>query len=282
MSVFDLPGPQFLAVYLGLALAVTVTLWLLRRFQEAPPTRVQRIDDPYQFAFLRKGHREAVHLAVFSLIHRKLIVAPGGTEIRLAVGVSPQHAQHPFEQATLDALRSPGTLRALASSLRRDPVLAKYDAFLASNGLLPDAAARARRALLWVAGFGVLLFVASIKVSIGVSRQRPVTFLLILAAVAAVATFVACFPRRTVSGDRLVAHMLELFAGGKRRVGSLDAQRDANELTWLAAVFGLQVLPGGLIPEALKRPASDSSGSSSSCGSSCGGGCGGGCGGCGS
>lgn len=282
MSVFDLPGPQFLAVYAGLALAITVVLWLLRRQQEAPPTSVQRIDDPYQFAFLRQGHREAVHLAVFSLIHRRLIVAPGGKEIRLAAGVSTQHADHPFEQATLAALRSPGTLRALASALRRNPVLAKYDQYLTANGLLPDTGARLRRVLWWMAGLGALLVVAGIKVAIGLSRERPVAFLLILCAVAAAVTFVVSFPRRTVSGDRLVAHMLDLFSGGKRRVYSLDAERDANELTWLAAVFGLQVLPGSLIPEALKRPASDSSGSSSSCGSSCGGGCGGGCGGCGS
>jgi len=282
MSVFDLPGPQFLAVYAGVALAISMVLWLLRRQHEALPTAVQRIDDPYQFAFLRQGHREAVHLAVFSLIHRRLIVAPGGKEIRLAAGVSTQHAEHPFERATLGALRSPGTLRELASALRSDPVLTTYTDHLTANGLLPDAGARRRRAVLWLAGFGALLVVAVIKIAIGLSRQRPVSFLVILCVVSAIATFVACFPRRTVTGDRLVAHMLHLFSGGKRRVYSLDAERDANELTWLAAVFGLQVLPSGLVPEALKRPASDSSGSSSSCGSSCGGGCGGGCGGCGS
>lgn len=285
MSVFDLPGPQFLAVYAALALAITIGLWLLRRQQEAPPTSVQRIDDPYQFAFLRRGHREAVHLAVFSLIHRKLIVAPGGKEIRLAAGVSTRHAEHPFEQATLGALRSPGTLRALTSALRRNPVLATYDEYLRANGLLPDADARLRRAMWWLAGAGALLVVAGIKVAIGLSRERPVSFLLILCAISAVVTFAVCFPRRTVSGDRLVEHMLDLFSAGKRRVISLDAHRDANELTWLAAVFGLQALPTGLIPEALKRPASDSSGSSSGCGSSCGSSCGGGgggCGGCGS
>jgi uncharacterized membrane protein YgcG len=139
----------------------------------------------------------------------------------------------------------------------------------------------------------VMAVVAGIKIAIGLSRNRPVSFLVLLAigffAVAAVMTR----GRRTVLGDRVLGDLTALFDALRERADELRPNTTTGELALLMAVFGVGAVPVGAFPfvRAFIRPATTNtsscgtSGCGSSSGSSCGGGgssCGGGgCGGCG-
>ena len=118
MNLFDLPGPQFLGLYIALAIAVTYGLWWKRRQLELQATAVPRLDDPYQLAMLRKGPREVAGLAMLTLIDRKLIVLSGTDKLMRASGVTPAHAEHPIEKAALQILDSPESVGLVESGLK--------------------------------------------------------------------------------------------------------------------------------------------------------------------
>jgi uncharacterized protein (TIGR04222 family) len=128
MNLFDLPGPQFLGLYIALAIAVTYGLWWKRRQLELQATAVPRLDDPYQLAMLRQGPREVAGLAMLTLIDRKLIVLLDTNELSRAAGVTPAHADHPIEKAALEFLQSPGSVANLEAGLTAHPVLESYRA----------------------------------------------------------------------------------------------------------------------------------------------------------
>ena len=150
---------------------------------------------------------------------------------------------------------------------------------------------------------GVLVVVAGIKVAVGLSRNRPVSFLVISTLVFVVLTLIVTRGRLTARGDRLLGDLMSLFGALRERASELRPYTSTSELALLLAVFGLDAVPTMAFPFARAfKPAptaasscgstsSSSWGSTSSCGSSssgssCGGGgssCGGGggCGGCG-
>jgi uncharacterized membrane protein YgcG len=164
--------------------------------------------------------------------------------------------------------------------------------------LLADAGVRARRAMEAGVALVVLVVVAGIKVAMGLARNRPVSFLVILAIAFCVVTVVLIRGARTVRGDRILADLRTLFYALRQRANDLRPYTSTNELALLMAVFGLSAVPAMAFPfgrafrsETMSSSSSCGSGSacgSSSSGSSCGGGgssCGGGgggCGGCGS
>jgi len=73
-------GPQFLFLYLLLAIAANLGLrWYFRRREaamDAPAFELSQ--DPYEIAFLRSGTQEAIKVAVVSLIDRKLLLEEAG------------------------------------------------------------------------------------------------------------------------------------------------------------------------------------------------------------
>ena len=301
MNPFELPGPQFLLFYAGVGVTVVLALRWMRRHQETALNVPQRLEDPYLFALLRGGEDEAVRVALTSLLDRKLVIAQADEQLARAPGVTPDQAQREIERAILGALEQPHLVYAVLTAVRKHPAFIEYKDKLKRLGLLPDAAVKAQRVKLWMMATAFLLLVAGIKINIGLSRNRPITFLVIEAVVFLIAVAVVSFPRRTATGDEMVKNMKELFRSLKDRASSLRPGGGSNEAAWLAAVFGIAALPTLLFPYQhillpKNRPGdqtsatscgsscasslSDSSSGGSSCGSSCGGG-GGGCGGCG-
>ena len=150
---------------------------------------------------------------------------------------------------------------------------------------------------------------AAIKVIIGLSRHRPVSFLIASAALFSVCALIATRGVRTVRGDRILGDLEALFDALRHRASGLQPNYATNELALLVAVFGFEPLPATTYPfvhafhpkRSTERP-SDAGGSA--CGTTMsggggggdsggggdgggggGGGCGGGgggCGGCGS
>ncbi|MDX2029882.1 MAG: TIGR04222 domain-containing membrane protein [Blastocatellia bacterium] len=295
MNPFELVGPDFLAFYFGLSLVVILTVWMVRRGAESGPAPKIDLSNPYLIAYLRGGENEALRLGVVSLVDRGLLMADGAMLAR-AERTTSRDGQNRIEQ---ELLKKFGT-RSEAASIFKDANLKaaclEYRQQLEKLGLLPDEQARTAR---WMRfGLGALLLggTAAMKVSVGLSRERPVAFLVILGALALAAMAVASFPRLTPRGRAMLADAQTMYAGLRDQASLQQQPAGAGQMMMLAAVFGVAALAPTeyafartLFPQASSSGCGSSCGasSSSSCssggdggGSGCGGG--GGCGGCGS
>jgi uncharacterized protein (TIGR04222 family) len=306
MNPFDLPGPQFLALYAMLGIVVVGAVYYFKQQAEAGELGRLPVSDPYVIAYLRGGATEAVRLGVAVLVDRQLLAIGKGDAVVLREGVTPLHGSNDLERAILELCTTEHYPRDLAVSPRLQEVaLRSYEPMLRQMNLLPGPEALARRGRNVAFAVVVLVVVATIKLAIGLSRNRPVSFLVISAIVFVGLTIVVTRGRRTVRGDRLLGDLTSLFGALRERADQLRPYTSTTELALLMAVFGFDAVPSMAFPfaRAFKQAptaasscgstfssggsscGSSSSGSSSS-GSSCGGGgssCGGGggCGGCG-
>ena len=288
MNPFDLPGPQFLLFYWVTAVAIWLVLWMARTVNESGPLPRLRQMDPYLIAYLRGGAKEAIRVATFSLVDRGLLsadVSPGDKgPAKVTAAVSRVEPRAAVEGAILK--RADGGVEAGAvlddSSAQR--ACHTYAQQLSRLGLLPTAAHRAWRWGAFLAGGGILLTLAVLKILVGLARNRPVAFLVISAIVVTLITVSTTVGRhRTALGSRFLRDLRTLFADLKSRAVTLKPGGATDEAALLAAVFGVATLPAIQFPYASRLGPRGDSGSPSSCGSSCGGGDGGGggCGGCG-
>jgi uncharacterized protein (TIGR04222 family) len=291
---FDLPGPQFLAFYAMLGAGILAVVYTLKRRAEGGnPVRLPSTD-PYLIAYLRGGAAEAVRLCVAVLVDRQLLDFEGGDRVVRPVTVRPTHGGNDLERALLGQCAKATHPRDLAASQHLLNVARQsYEQPLLQMRLLADTATRLRR--LREAGLAivVLVLVAGIKVAVGLARNRPVSFLVLLAIAFSALTLFITSGRRTVLGERVLGDLTTLFETLRERAGELRAHTATSEAALLMAVFGFGAVPIGAFPfvrpfreaSAANTAACGTSGCGSSSGSSCGGGgssCGGGgCGGCG-
>ena len=296
MNPLDLYGPQFLLFYGVFGVLVLAALWLRRREAEKGMPIPSGLSDPYLIAYLRGGRQEAVNVAVLALIDAGLLrlenerLTANGPE-------APSRARRPLDRAILAHFQTSGTERGLLGDAGVRAALSEYEASLRSMGALPGPETMRTRVLFYLAALALLLGLALAKIVVALARGRHnVWFLVILAVGFVVGASLVAFPRRTSRGDALLADLRTLFTPLRHRVGQLKHGLEANEFAFLAAAFGVPLLPSG--PEfsafrVFRRRQSQSGSCSfsggcggascgSSCGSGCGGGsCGGGCGGCG-
>lgn len=303
MRIFDLTGPEFLSFYLSLLAAGGIVCLLLRQLlrfslaQRGAPTDAELMSlRPEEAAYLAGGAEQAVQAAVASLAQRNLIDANSTNHTFILTGAPPNDAET-LERALGFAFgKTPRTVRSLTTDAR--PYLAKVRNRLIDLGLiLPDETA-------WIpilvpALIAVLIIlVGVIKIFIGISRNRPVGFLVILVALA-VYFFVQMWrnpPERTAQGDRALKRLRAKSAGLEMSVKSGPERLAPSDMALAVGIFGPAIITSGTLSAVgmslTPRPVVRRSGSwndsgynscgTSSCGSSCGGGCGGGCGGCGS
>jgi uncharacterized protein (TIGR04222 family) len=127
-----------------------------------------------------------------------------------------------------------------------------------------------------------------VKIFVGISRDRPVTILVVLCIFSVIVAF-GGFGRsvyRSRRGDRALGQLKEANAALQFQAGRRIENLAGDDLVLALGLFGMAILAGGPmagLQTALKPPV-NSSGCGGGCGSSgCGGGgCGGGgCGGCG-
>jgi uncharacterized protein (TIGR04222 family) len=286
MNPFDLPGPQFLLLYLILAVAVLTMLWQAIAAGEIGPPPPLPLSDPYQIAWLRGGTPEAARVAVLSLTDRGLLTLTG-TMIEADAG-RPVFGLPPIERVILascagTAIPATAVLSDAAVAAACEPYRTQFEA----TGLMPSAAMRARRRRLLAIAVAVLLGVAVVKIVVAIERGRHnIAFLVMLTLLAGGAALFAVGRRHTALGRRMLRDLRTLFAALRQRAATIRPGAMTSDAMLLAAVFGLGALPasGFAALRAVYRKAANSSGSGcgTSCGSGCGGGGGGGCGGCGS
>jgi uncharacterized protein (TIGR04222 family) len=301
MDLMDLRGPDFLKVYAGLFVAAVVIGWVLRRWARGPAGPVPRDAadlDPLEVAYLAGGPRLAINTALASLYHAQSLRVTAGTRSLKAVRPPPDDVTR-FEQGIYHYI-STAPSRSVREVHKNFPVEIPARR-PAAMGLVLSAGQRASLAVMSIMPLLVLSLLGATKVAVGLSRGRPVAFLILaLAATAmAVVLFLANAPRRTPAGDRVLRALRSENAGLQSTAGSRALALSPMELALAVGLFGPAVLAGAGDMEDLRRamqPANTSGGSScgSGCGSACGsgggggsscgggGGCGGGgCGGCG-
>lgn len=294
LNPFDLTGPHFLVLFAAALPLGFVAAWLVREAARREPTtaptgRLPNLD-AYQIAYLNGGAAHAIHAAIASLFQRDVIKVDG---LDAAVEVLQPHAElnHPLKRAVkVAALGGPRTrVRSLRPLVHAEAQ--RLGADLRRHRLLLGDGPALRVALLGTLTALAVPAVGVIKIGVGVSRRKPVGFLIAACVVSTVVGLI-CFarlPRRTRLGDEVLARL-------KSANRSLSSSRHAVTPEGLAlgvALFGVSFLEAsnlGFVAGALRSPdvvtVADGGGSScgtSGCGSSCGGGggCGGGCGGCG-
>lgn len=295
MNPFDLTGPEFLGVYVNVFLMVAtvaaILRWSLRDPSDEAPELAEQLD-PYDIAYLAGKEQLAVNAAMATLIQESVLQA-NASERKLYVTNIHYEPEHRLERAVLAA--AGGELGRAIKDVREkvNPFAARPRKRLQESGLLVgDTTALAIQfwptlLVLLVAGFG------AIKVALGLSRDKPVLFLIVACVVTVLVAFIgfARKPHRTRRGDKLLKHLKVEHAALEYTANRQPANLAGADLAMAMGLFGMGVLAAGSLAHlrTALRPPRSSSECGGGCGSSgcgggggCGGGCGGGgCGGCG-
>ncbi|GAB4515687.1 MAG: hypothetical protein Tsb0020_34320 [Haliangiales bacterium] len=319
MSLFDLNGSDFLLfiVFAGSvsALLSVVLKWLLRVPGGTLTSAELEALDPYAIAYLLGGAQRVVRAAIVALGRRGLVEMDDDKLVRCgdapayeiaAVGVYrgiPREPDklHPVEQAVLDQLDEPRSSVTFIAAEVEEPCQRLEDELVA-HGLFRSVAAH--WLYWWLIKLPILVVVALgiVKVGVGVSRDRPVFFLVILLlGLCYMAVKIRLESRSTRRADATIASLMDQNAALKDTAATAPEQVTNGEAALAYALFGSIAIGGGLaamsqfleMDEMITGAAMASSGwfsgsssssfhsCGSSCGSGCGGGCGSGCGGCG-
>ena len=295
VNVFDWRGPDFLVFYVVLYLVCLAAAIWLRRSLRTPGDDIGAMTAPaldgYSLAFLNGGPVLAVNTAIVSLASRKAISVDKSARSLTSLAPEPPFT-HPLEKVVYQAAQG-ATGNSIANV--RASVLGPISEMaqnLQREGLLVDVET-ARKAVL-VPLLVALAPVAAgvVKIFIGISRDRPVTYLVLMCIASVFISLIACArrPRRSRKGDA-VLNLLRSRYAEPRRFAAIRMGASPAELTVLMGLFGMNALAGtefSSLRLALTPPANAGGGlGAGSCGSSCGGGGGwgggggGGCGGCG-
>jgi uncharacterized protein (TIGR04222 family) len=261
--------------------------------------------DPYHFAMLRGGVREAANAAIGALVYRGVLSVQAGRG-RIHIEMPLAADAHPAEQAIILAFNERRSAPAREIRNRVAEAMRPSLDRLRRLGLAPTSLQSALIRLASAAPMILLIILGLAKIGVGLSRDKPVIYLIALVAISIVlCVFIA---GRKVHSTKAGAALLESL---REQSGALRAAsaRPSNMLTPMevamaVALYGLPAIAYGSyalgeLSTMLRRDRepysgfvhTSSCGSSASCssascgGSSCGGsGCGGGggCGGCGS
>jgi uncharacterized protein (TIGR04222 family) len=288
MNVFDWRGPDFLGFYI-LFFPVCCVIALGLRWKWRVPIGAEQPNPPdldgYATAFLNGGKVLTVNTAIANLVNQKAMRVDAKSGRLTSLVPKPQFS-HPLERLIYIAAQSTdgntiGNVRLTAIS----GVTAITEDLKQGGLVVADDAARKAVLIPLLIAFAAIA-VGVIKIIIGVSRDRPVGFLVALCILFTIISLAALArrPIRSRYGDK-VLEQLRAKHVGPRELGRNAASLSAPEFASVVGLFGFAALAGtGL--EDLRRqlqPPAQVGGSWSGGGSGCGGGgssCGGG-GGCG-
>ncbi len=296
-NVFDWRGPDFLGFYLVLfPVCFGIALWL--RWKWCVPVFENTLLTPkldgYATAYLNGGPILAVNTAVANLINQKVLrVDPKSRQV-LRTATHPKLA-HDLEHAVFAAAisKSGKTVAEIRSAVK--PSVASIAKDLQAKGLVVSDTTAAK-----VRAFPLLIPLAAvaiglIKIFVGISRERPVSFLVVLCFLSAGISFLMLLrrPLRSRYGNSVLKKLREQHTG-PRLLGRNVKNVSSTDFATAMGLFGMSALVGpdltdfrnALHPPPKEGGWSGCGGSSSSCGggSSCGGAssCGGGGSSCGS
>jgi uncharacterized protein (TIGR04222 family) len=291
MNPLDLPGPQFLGFYAVLflaavLLAVFLRWWLRQPGDEVSPEALMLA--PEEVAYLGGGEERVVNSAIASLVQSGALEVSATEPNVHPQGEEPPAGASPLQRAVFAAARStPGITIAAVRSAVAPQVTPIRKRLQELELIVAEDRVGLARWLPFLLVLCVPLF-GTMKIFVGISRNRPVTFLILFCiASALVAGF--GFARailRSRRGDRVLARLKQENAAMEFQAGRRADALAGQDLVLALGLFGMGILAGGPLSrlETALKPPPSTSGWASSCsgGGGCGGGCGGGgCGGCG-
>ncbi|AKQ69858.1 hypothetical protein A176_006770 [Myxococcus hansupus] len=288
MDFLNLPGPQFLKVFMALSLGAMALGFTLRWLLRAPGGSLQPLPatwDPFEVAML-SGPKAVVHTALAKLLHQKALKVEDG--LLVTTGAQSKFAS-PVERLVHEAIKEQEDSNDKLVE-RVQPAFGRLKRNLSQRGWLVSGtqALWAR----WLPPLPMLfvLLLGFSKILLGVERGKPVLFLCLLCVAGVVGLVILMRPVWT---SRLGASVYRTLREEQRPLqessrGAESPQAlSSNALCLAVALYGLDVmtvgdfalLPRHLLGNSLSTGTSSSSGGCGSDSSSCGGG--GGCGGCG-
>jgi uncharacterized protein (TIGR04222 family) len=294
MNPFDLPGPQFLVVYLLLACAVIVITAVLGNTLPIARAGDPRLLDwltesPYRLAALRDGSKAVVETALARLLAGGLLKMTGVT---LFPGDPPPRGLADVEVGLLAAVGTGTAARSMLFSTAQ-ALGEPYQRSVEQMGLRIHPDRWFGRAVVLGLPLWATIAFGAVKIGVGVLREKPVVLLVLLVVATALAGVAALYftvSHSTGHGRWARAELEKQLDAARYTAVTANTMLPGSEAALAIGLFGLAEL--GLHQElqsALGPPpaASGGGGSSGGCGSSCssggcgGGGCGGGgCGGC--
>jgi len=295
MSPFDLTGPSFLLFYFvlilgGAALALGVRWWLRTPAPSAddPPPDLA----PAQVALLAGGRKLAVDAAIANLVQRDALKLDA-TQKKLTTGDTSVGASSEIESAIVLAVSQASEGATIAEARKAaTSAVDEVEHRLMEGGLVPRPESSLGVRLLPLAIMGLVVLCGGIKIAIGLERNKPVEFLVIMTvATGIVSLFLLKKPQRTRKGDAVLDTLKRDHAALETTARSSPDQLSPADWSMAWCLYGYPMMlmsPWSGVYSVMQPPAQGGSGcgGGASCGSSCGGGGGdggggGGCGGCG-
>ena len=282
-------GPDFLVFYVVLFAACFAVALALRRNLRTPATgRSLQLPElnGYEIAFLNGGRILAVNTAIANLIRQRAMMLDA--KRRRLFSLEPKPAfTHDLEKLIFAAAASSDGNSVANVRLSARSFIDKIAENLKSTGLVvPDVPARKAMTVPLLVALAAVAF-GTIKIFVGLSRNKPVGFLIALCIITGIISLITFLrrPLRSRYGDAVLRQLRSRHIGS-RRIGSNSAALSAMEFAAIVGLFGMPALAGTEMANLSRslQPPGGSSGFSSGCGGGgCGGagGCGGGCGGCG-
>lgn len=283
VSVFDWKGPDFLVFY-AVGFLIALAWSVIRRFRGNDKFTLEGaseplLTDPYEIAFLAGGAPRCSQLAVVKLIQTGAAEWKKASVFKASRLIATGAAQPDFtdaERHLFKSVLSYGKKGMPLSEVSRLVAtrLSGIEAKLAKLGLRPTAGEKAG------AGFSTslplygLMAIGIVKVVVGLSRDKPVVFLIIFLGVSFFAAVIVAVNSKklTPKGEKILEKMRDSYRA--------DAMA-SNGLTGIALLGMAGVGDASLLglDSALAKEVSQIS--SVSAGSGCSSGCSSGCGGCG-
>jgi uncharacterized protein (TIGR04222 family) len=292
----EIPGPYFLIIYTIISIIV---IFLAKKYAEndytknfdvPEPTKI----DPLDIALLNRGIKGAIIVSVFNLWrNRKIEIVKVKNNIALKQLSSEFKGLNKLESIILKNSSSQKFYRYFFTqkSIKTiQNILRPNKENLERLKLLPDSEIKKRYWKATLISIFFLLLIGGTKLYLGISRGKPVIFLVLLLLLSVIAVFLLIKPyniKHSALGKDLIKITSRRFDWLKNKDNS-SLMSDDN-LLYGIAIFGISAFMGSTLGQVLENPVllETYAGSSSSYGYGCGGagcgggGCGGGCGGCG-
>jgi uncharacterized protein (TIGR04222 family) len=294
MNEFDLIGPHFLAYYVPAALGTIFGAITIRAALKVTSGEYQDVElTAYDAAYLSGGEKRVVHAAAAKLLMSDVLSTVDTSPARITAKTTLPNDADPVERAVYQAARNHSISHVRDIYRYVLPISQGIRPKLIGAGLiLSDAKTAAIRVICTLMVLTPVVFWGVPKVLFGLSRHKPVGFLILLCltGLAAAAYFISQTCVRSARGDDAMTFLKEENRALEYSV-KYGNGGSSHELAMATGLFGTAILLTSPLFAPMRpvfaAPVTGGSscasfGGGGGCGSSCGGGgCGGGCGGCG-
>ena len=247
VNIFDWRGPEFLAFYiLFFPICFVIAFgvrWKLRVPAAGDSPRAIELDG-YAAAYLNGGKVLTVNTAIANLVTQKaLFVDTKNRRFYISQKTKPS-SNSELENVIYSAAGSTNnTIGDLRSAAK--PIVSLIAEDLKKRGLVvPDAAAQKAISIPLTITFAAIA-VGGIKILVGISRDKPVGFLVVLCVLSAIATLftLARRPLRSRYGDEVLECLQDRHAR-LRRVSRNASNISSAEFAMVIGLFGMDALAG--------------------------------------